>query len=358
MGRFDISHCKAMNQPQALLSPPDCDYLDCSHEQTRVRTTIDQRRAWLGRDIQPQDWLLRFDAKVLAELECAANFIERHPLQPLQRRLDDLQLPLTRTLFAQLKSILDHGCGFAVADRLPIDDYPLEVLVDLYWVLGQTVAQPVAQKRNGQMIYDVRDTQKAYRYGVRGSWTNVELNFHTDNAFGKCPPDYVGLLCRHPAAAGGISRFCSLYALHQRLAQRHPAALQRLYQPMLYDRQKEHLDNEAPVTLAPFFSWRNDRLRARANPSLVRKGYEVANIAMDSALEEALAIVDDVSSAAEFWYEAALEKGQIQYLNNCEVGHYRSEFSDHKEAARKRHLFRLWHRNDGAPSYDGDDCAD
>lgn len=123
---------------------------------------------------------------------------------------------------------------------------------------------------------------------------------------------------------------------------------------MLYDRQKEHHEGEAKVTLAPFFSWRQDQLRARANPSLIRKGHDIAGVEMDSELKSALSIVDDVSKAPEFWFEAALEKGQIQYLNNVEVGHYRSEFIDFDEEEKKRHLFRLWHRNEGSVSYDGD----
>jgi hypothetical protein len=48
-----------------------------------------------------------------------------------------------------------------------------------------------------------------------------------------------------------------------------------------------------------------------------------------------------------------LQRGQVQYLNNHEVGHYRSEFEDFAEPERKRHLFRLWHREEGSSSYDG-----
>ncbi len=48
-----------------------------------------------------------------------------------------------------------------------------------------------------------------------------------------------------------------------------------------------------------------------------------------------------------------MQRGQIQYLNNHEVGHYRSEFEDFDEPERKRHLYRLWHREAGSTSYDG-----
>ena len=80
-------------------------------------------------------------------------------------------------------------------------------MLDIYWVLGQLMGQNVAQKWNGTMIYDVTDTGKKFSYGVRGSATKVELMFHTDNAFGINVPDYVGLLCKHPAKSRGLSRF-------------------------------------------------------------------------------------------------------------------------------------------------------
>ena len=84
---------------------------------------------------------------------------------------------------------------------------------------------------DGTMIYDVTDTGKKYGYGVRGSATNVELVFHTDNAFGISVPDYVGLMCKYPAKQGGLSRFCSLYTVHWRMENKYPNELRRLYQP-------------------------------------------------------------------------------------------------------------------------------
>ena len=84
------------------------------------------------------------------------------------------------------------------------------------------------------------------------SHTSVELNFHTDNAFARMVPDYVGLFCRHPAKSGGVSRFCSLYSVHQRMLEQYPDELARLYQPVLFDRQKEHREGAAPVCLAPY----------------------------------------------------------------------------------------------------------
>jgi len=327
--------------------------LDCSNEVSALRQPTSERLVWLARDVSPGDYQVTVTDAALTEIDRLAAFFSDNPLPLLRRKLDEFELPACRALMTRMKSILDEGVGFAVLDRLPMENFPLETLLEIYWVLGQCMGRPVAQKWNGQMIYEVADTGADYAYGTRGSYTSVELNFHTDNAFARMVPDYVGLFCRHPAKSGGISRLCSLYSVHQRMFELYPEQLARLYQPVLFDRQMEHREGAEPVCLAPYFSWRNNRLFARANASLIRKGYEVAGVAMDQELTSALDAIDEVCAAPDLWYEAPLQRGQIQYLNNHEVGHYRSAFEDYDEPERKRHLYRLWHREAGTTSYDG-----
>jgi len=327
--------------------------IDCSNEQCNIQPVPAGPLLWTANDIKPEHWQIQLPANAVEEVDQLAKHLVDNPVQFFQRRGSELDYPHTRQCLEQLKSRLVNGPGFAVLQGLDPDRYPDDVTLELFWLLGQSIGKPVAQKWNGEMIYDVRDTGAQYGYGVRGSRTSVELVFHVDNAFGLAVPDYVGLFCVRPAKSGGISRFCSLYTIHERLRASDPASLERLYQPMLFDRQKEHRENAAKVLLAPFFSWRNQRLFARANTSLVRKGYEVAEITMDKALEQALNSVNTICEQTDLWYEAPLERGHMQYLNNHEVGHYRSEFKDHNDPELKRHLYRLWHRETGSVAYDG-----
>ena len=197
-------------------------YIDCSNEVSALRQPASERLVWLANEIEQRDYLVTITDEALVEIESLAGYLHDNPLPLLQRKLDEFELPACRALMAQLKSILDDGVGFAVLDRLPLDAYPIETMLEIYWLLGQRVGRPVAQKWNGQMIYDVSDTGADYAYGTRGSRTSVELNFHTDNAFARMVPDYVGLLCRNPAKSGGVSRFCSLYSVHQRMLEKYP----------------------------------------------------------------------------------------------------------------------------------------
>ena len=137
------------------------------------------------------------------------------------------------------------------------------------------------------------------------------------------------------------------------MLEQHPGPLKRLYQPMLFDRQKEYAENAPPTVWAPCFSWNGNQLKARVNVSLVRKGYEISGKKMDDELQEALECLQNVVGSEDLWVEAPLERGQIQFLDNQNLIHYRSRFTDDSDPEKKRHLYRIWLRDSGAQSYDG-----
>ena len=74
---------------------------------------------------------------------------------------------------------------------------------------------------------------------------------------------------------------------------------------------------------------------------------------MDQSLIDAIKAIDEVTSSADLWVEAPLSRGEVQYLSNHDLGHYRSNFKDFRDSNKKRHLYRLWHRNKGDLTYDG-----
>ena len=157
---------------------------------------------------------------------------------------------------------------------------------------------------------------------MRGSHTAVGLVFHTDNVSGPSLSDVFSLVCLHPAKEGDLSRFCSLYSLHNRLLEQAPDALKRLYQPMLFDREAEHNVDDAKVLSSHMF-------------------------------QAALTAVERISKDPQLWFEAPLKRGQLQFLNNRKVAHYRSNFIDFDELKKKRCLVRTWHRGAGNVDYDG-----
>jgi hypothetical protein len=331
-------------------------YIDLSYEakdEIRSSQEISSEKAWVASNLKKEDWLIPINEEALFEIKLMIQHMQSYPLPILLRRPDQFNIPRLREIYKKCKNILDNGVGFSVIDKLPIDEFEVDVIIEVYWILGQLIGPNVAQKWDGTMIYDVKDTEKKYGYGVRGSATSVELVFHTDNSFGVKVPDYVGLFCKNHAKSGGLSRFCSLYSVHNRMQRKYPKELARLYQPVYFDRQAEHALREPKLSFAPFFSWSHDKLRCRANTALIKKGYEISGKKMDLSLVHAIEAIDEVTSSPDLWVEAPLSRGEVQYLSNHDLGHYRSDFKDFKDLNKKRHLYRLWHRSEGSISYDG-----
>ena len=316
-----------------------------------LETPVHGPKAWSRDTLTPADWTLTFSSAALEEVAALIGDLRRDPLPTLLLAPGQFDLPACNELMERVRSLLSEGIGFCLVEGLPLDDYSEEAIKAAYWVLGNLVGRTVAQKWDGAMLYDVTNTGQELEYGVRASWTNAELVFHTDNCFSAVMPEIVSLLCLSPAAKGGISRFCSLYTVHNRLLERHPDLLRRLYQPFYFDRQAEHAPGEPKASYAPALGYDGRRLTGRLNNNLIRKGYDLAGVELDPLGAEALAALEAVMDSDDLWVEFRIDRGQLQLLNNLEFVHYRSSFTD--DETHKRHLVRLWIREAGRRCYSG-----
>ena len=329
--------------------------LDLRHEVTPPMLTeeVQNRLAWTNADIDLNNAVIKLDASCHEELLCLAELLAQPKKNCTQHYFHEFNLPQLASVMRKAKRKIDNGPGFAVIKGLPLDMFDQDIVTKIFWILGQIIGRPVAQKWDETLLYEVRDTGQTYGYGVRGSYTNVELSFHNDNAFNSSVPRAVGLLCINSAKTGGDSRFCSFYSIHNLLLKKYPDVLERLYQPVYWDRQKEHGEGEPIAAFAPVFRCIKNQLFVRANVSLNRKGYEILGLDIDRETKYALEIFEECLSDPEFWVELPLEPGDLQYLNNQEIGHYRSQFMDFEELEKKRFLIRTWHRDSGNATYHG-----
>ena len=255
----------------------------------------------------------------------------------------DYDLKSCRAAMDEVRRVTQAGPMFAVLDRLPMRATTRDEAINLYWLLSS-------------LFYDVMDTGAKLKpgSGIRPTVTNVDLRFHNDNAYNDTPPEYVCLLCLHPAKRGGVSQVMSVATIHQALSERHPELLPRLYKPFWYDRHAEHQAGEPATFAAPIFERGTDgAIKARLALSEIHAGYELRGERMDNETAAALAAVQSVFELPELRVELDFAPGQIQYVNNRATGHARTEFVDHPEPERKRHLVRLWLRDSGKRGYCG-----
>ena len=120
---------------------------------------------------------------------------------------------------------------------------------------------------------------------------------------------------------------------------------------MPWDRQAEHGPDDAKVSWQPIFERTGSGLRGRYNESLVGNAEELEDKALDAAGHEAIRAMGAILNAPRCWVEFTIEQGQLQYLNNRLFAHSRTPFRDAEEPDRKRHLIRLWNRDEGRQTF-------
>jgi alpha-ketoglutarate-dependent taurine dioxygenase len=289
----------------------------------------------------------------LTELEQVLGQLRRDPLPLLLLSPAHFALSACAAVMTAVGRKLHRSIGIAVVDRIPVERYSDDENRTLYWLLGSLLGRPVAQKWDGTMIYDVKDTGKALAYGVRRSVTNLELQFHTDAPWLALPPERVGLFCLNPAREGGVSQIVSLVTVHNELRRRHRDLLPRLYRPFPWDRQAEHAAADAKVAWQPVFHADSRDIVARYNETLIVSAEELTDTPLDREGRESLAAMRAIADSPELRVEFTIERGQIQYLDNRSVAHSRTAFKDAEEPHGKRHLIRMWNRNEGRQTFHG-----
>jgi len=311
---------------------------------------IDSSIAWKGEDLPAEAGFIHIPAECTTEIAALAAELEANPLPLAALRPADFALPACFALMGAVKREIDRGLGFTIIDRLDMAAMRRETAVAVYWLLVSMVARPVAQKWDGTMIYEVTDQGKR---STRAVDTNDEMVYHTDNSFNVCAPSYVGLLCLQKAKEGGISQIVNFSTVHNKMRQHCRGLLRRLYQPYLFDRQREHAPGEAVTVRHPIFENGDGRVNGRLSRFHVKMGHALAGEPLDAEGEEALetleGIMNEPGMGQAFWFEP----GQIQIIDNRRVGHKRTGFIDWPEPDRKRRLVRLWLRDSGRPFYNG-----
>lgn len=327
--------------------------LDSSPPSAIPRTPLAGGVVWDAESLKPGDGMVKIDAEALQELRSAVAVLRDNPLPVAMLEPDSFRLDACRRMMARVKETLDKGVGFVIIDKLPMDEFSKEEAKAVYWVLSQLVSRPVAQSWDGKMIYDVTDLGKPPGNGVRPDVTNAEQNFHTDNSYNVCAPDYVALLCLRPAKEGGISSIVSFHAVYNEMLARHPRLVDRLFAPYLFDRNKEHAPDAPPVISHPLMQVINGRLTSRLSHRHVVNGYRMAGVPLDPLGEEALETLEATMNQPRLIREFFFEPGQIQIVDNRRLGHRRTGYTDFQDEDRKRHLVRLWLRTEGRRFYNG-----
>ena len=300
---------------------------------------VSSKADWRGRDMrQTEDWIYHLSSSEIREIDAALRHAKSRGLSGIQVARQDFPLPTFAATIDRITDELANGRGFILIRGFPAQDYSKEDAGTIFWGLGTHIGRPWPQNAQGDVLGDVRDTGRSILdHTVRGYQTRVALPFHTDGS------DLVGLLCLRSAKSGGLSSIVSSVACHNELARTRPDLLARHYEPFCYDWRGEQEPGTKPYYAAPTFTLHQGRLFNRYIRGYIDSAQRIAEVPRLTAFErEALDALDALTVNEEFRFDMELRVGDMQFINNYVIFHSRTDYVDHDEDDKKRHLKRLW----------------
>jgi len=312
-------------------------YFNRAHKEAPTRP-IAGPAAWRGSEVVDDElWAVTLDAAALAELDDAYARARERGLPMRELGCGDFPLGGLSRQIAEWRHQLLEGRGFLVIRGLPVAAWGEEKSAYVYWGLGLHLGQPGAQNPQGELLGHVIATgEDAANPFVRRYRTAGNIAYHCDLA------DVVGLLCLHTAKTGGASRIVSSVSVFNEILRRRPDLAARLFEPVLLDRRDEGGSGPGYVPVFPC-RYAAGQLRTFYHSDYFRSVTRHADAPRFTEAEQQLFdVYEEIASSPELYLDMQFQQGDIQLVSNHFILHARTEYEDHPEPARRRHLLRLW----------------
>jgi hypothetical protein len=312
-------------------------YFQRAHDEI-CRTPLTGPVAWQGAEVAGRDdWIVNFNAAQIAELEAACDAVGARGLAMGEVGRQDFPLPTLAAIIRTWAGELSDGRGFLLLRGLPVERWgePRSSLV--YWGLGQHLGRPGAQNPQDELLGHVTATgEDATNPFVRRYRTAGDIAYHCDLA------DAVGLLCLRTPQRGGASRIVSSVSVYNQLLRLRPDLVERLYEPFLLDSRDEQGEGRMPYLPVPPCRYAAGKLRTFYHSDYFRSVVRHPGVSFTAAEIELMDLYEQIANSPELYLDMQFEPGDVQLLSNHFVLHARTAYQDWPEAARKRHLLRLW----------------
>ena len=308
---------------------------------TFIQTNLEKPRAWFPQDLsRDSSWIHFLSREAVTEIEEALQHAKATGKNWLEMTANDFPLKRhAKQAIDQAFAVTQTAYGMCLLKGFPVERWSVEDARLAHWGIGLNVGVARTQNIASQVMNDVRDEGGSYKVkNGRGYNTNAGLDFHVDSC------DVVALLCLQTAKSGGTSKVTSSIAIVDEVRRLRPDLIPVMQQPFYYSYQGTNDASQPPFYKCPilgddpeFFSLRANRKNVTAAQ---RDFPEVPRLTAQQI--ELLDLLDELLPDDKFCYSMQLDRGDMQLLNNYVVIHSRTNFEDHEEPERKRHLLRLW----------------
>jgi hypothetical protein len=295
--------------------------------------------AWEPSSLGPvEDWAYRITDADQDELVAAVADFRKRGLALPEVSKDNFPLPTLKAVLADIRMELIDGRGIVMMQDFPVDRLDRAGIAVAYMGLGAYLGDKMVQNKYGHVLGHVKDIGENYGTTGRSYNTSAEVRFHSDAC------DYVGLLCLHPAKAGGTSRVASSVTLYNKMLERRPDLVEVLTRDFYRSHKGEFTPGSLPWYKQPIFCFTDGYFSATGAGSTIEKVQKIPGVPpLTPAQTEAIALYRTVVD--EFAADIEFKLGDIQFLANHVTLHSRRAFEDWPETHRRRHLLRLWLRD-------------
>ncbi|MDP6830298.1 MAG: TauD/TfdA family dioxygenase [Alphaproteobacteria bacterium] len=300
------------------------------------RSRITEASAWEPADLTADaSWHLELTDRETADLRAALDGTRQQGLRLEEINQGNFPLPHCQGVIEKIKQQLANGFGFALLRGFPIEAHEREDIAKMYWGLCCHLGLGLTQNGDGTLIHYVTEGHLRPSQGTRGVGNPGKVSLHVDLA------DCVSLLCIHQPPSSPQSHVASSTTIHNKLLQRDPALLERLYEGFVWDRQNEHGPSETATSAyrVPVFSQRDGFVSCRYNRNWMRRAADRQGgfSEEDTAL---LDTFDELANESRFAFD--FEPGDIQFVNNYTILHGREPHPPATNEEEIRLLMRIW----------------
>ncbi len=286
------------------------------------------------------DWIYQLSKNQCDQITNAVAEIEKSGQGIKDVRKSDFQLGDFAEELAAIRDEFLNGRGFVLIRGVPVADMTREQSAIAFWGIGAHLGRAVSQNGQGHLLGHVKDVGGDYSdKNTRGYLSNAQMGFHAD----RC--DYVALLCLQTSKSGGESRIASSVSLYNKMLAERPDLVEELCKNFYWSRIGEIPPGLGPFYMMPVFSFDEGYICVRGVSTQIYKSQGLEGVPnytekQHEALDYFKATVESLSFDMEF------HEGDIQILHNHVMLHSRRGFEDWSEPERRRHLLRLWLRDD------------
>ncbi len=301
---------------------------------------IDIPSAWRGETMAQQTdrWLVQLKPQWIAELEAAAAGYLAKTKDIGAISSAEFPLPTFAPFLAEMRNTLIKGIGFQLLRGLPVAKYSQETAATIFCGIGSHLGSARSQNAMGHILGHVRDIgADAKNPNTRIYQTAERQTFHTDSC------DVVGLLCIREAMEGGKSLLVSTTAIYNEMCKRRPDLAKLMFEPVATDRRGEVPEGQKPYFEVPVLNWNAGYLTGlyqRQYVDSAQRFPDAPRLTPDRVA--ALDLFDDLANDPKLHLSMQLQPGDMQFVYNHGLLHDRTGFRDWPDAAKKRHLLRLW----------------